>query len=72
MLLQSVQTTKIIWIGAKLLTVNLQRQHLQVVAMIAAIIVAAAPANPTDIPMIWSVFSLSAPVVPPVVPLARC
>ena len=32
--------------------------------MIAAIIVAAAPANPTDNPMIWSVFSLSAPVVP--------
>lgn len=50
MLLQSVQTTKIIWIGTKLLTVNLQRKHL--VAMIAAIIVAAAPANPTDIPMI--------------------
>lgn len=52
MLLQSVQTTKIIWIGAKLLTVNLQKRNLQVVAMIAAIIVAAAPANPTDIPMI--------------------
>ena len=53
-LLLSVQTTKTIWIDAKLLTVNLQRQHLQV-AMIPPIIVAAAPTNPTnptDIPMI--------------------